>query len=375
MTERALHIGVDGRELLGHATGVGRYLHEILRGWTGDAAWPHRLSIVVPAAPPDALVAALGPRASWIVASSPTHGTVWEQWHLPRALRRARTDVLLASAYTAPILCPCPFVVVIYDVSYFAHPEWFGAREGLRRRGGGGGGGGRAGGRPPPPTATISAFSAAEIERFVGVPASQILLVPPGAPAAAAGAQTAGAAREPLVLFVGSLFTRRHVPDLIAGFAQAAAQVPGARLVLAGDNRTSPRIDPHAVAGAAGVGDRVDWRAYVDDAERDRLYRSARVFAFLSDYEGFAMTPMEALAHGVAPVLLDTPVAREVYGDAARYVSAEPAAIGSALTSLLTDDPARRAIVDAGRARLAQLSWARSSAVLRAALERAGTRR
>jgi glycosyltransferase involved in cell wall biosynthesis len=371
MTERALHIGVDGRELLGQPTGVGRYLREILREWTGDAAWPHRLSIVVPAPPPDDLAEALGPRVSWIVAASPTSGTLWEQWHLPRALRRASTDVLLASAYTAPVFCPCPFVVVIYDVSYFAHPEWFGAREGLRRRWLT-----RAAARRASAVATISAFSAAEIERWIGVPASQILLAPPGAPVPAAPRAPADAgARESLVLFVGSLFTRRHIPDLIAGFAQAAAHVPNARLVLAGDNRTSPRIDPHALAGAAGVGERVDWRAYVDDAERDRLYRSARVFAFLSDYEGFAMTPMEALAHGVAPVLLDTAVAREVYGDAARYVSAEPASIGSALASLLTDEPARQAIVDAGRARLAQFSWTRSSAVLRAASERAGARR
>ena len=43
------------------------------------------------------------------------------------------------------------------------------------------------------------------------------------------------------------------------------------------------------------------------------------------------MTPLEALAHGVPSVLLDTPVAREVYGDAARLVAADPAAIADAL--------------------------------------------
>ncbi len=60
------------------------------------------------------------------------------------------------------------------------------------------------------------------------------------------------------------------------------------------------------------------------DAELDIAYRQARVFVFLSDYEGFAMTPLEALAHGVPSVLLDTPVAREVYGDAARLVPPDP---------------------------------------------------
>ena len=44
-----------------------------------------------------------------------------------------------------------------------------------------------------------------------------------------------------------------------------------------------------------------------------RCSRSCRV-------RGFGLTPLEALAAGVPVVVLDTPVAREVYGDAARYV-------------------------------------------------------
>ena len=49
------------------------------------------------------------------------------------------------------------------------------------------------------------------------------------------------------------------------------------------------------------------------------------MFAFLSEYEGFGLTPLEALAAGVPPVVLDTPVARETCGAAARYVA--PSAI------------------------------------------------
>ena len=54
--------------------------------------------------------------------------------------------------------------------------------------------------------------------------------------------------------------------------------------------------------------------AFVDDARLRALYAEASAFAFLSEYEGFGLTPLEALAAGVPPVVLDTPVAREVYG-------------------------------------------------------------
>ena len=85
----------------------------------------------------------------------------------------------------------------------------------------------------------------------------------------------------------------------------------------------------------SGSARRSTWREYVDDDELEGLYGSARVFAFLSDYEGFAMTPMEALAHGVPAVLLDTPVAREVYGDGAVLVPLDTTAIAVALEGLL----------------------------------------
>jgi glycosyltransferase involved in cell wall biosynthesis len=363
MSGRVLHIGVDGRELLGRPTGVGRYLAEILDAWQADATWPHRLTIFVPAPPGDEIRAHL-PRVAWQVAASASSGTRWEQLQLPAAIRRAGLDVFFAAGYTAPLRLSCPFVVAIYDVSFFAHPEWFGRREGVRRRWIT-----RSAARRARRVVTISEFSAAEIVRWIGIGRDAVVIAPPGAPPPAA--ERAPDAREPMVLFVGSLFNRRRIPDLIAAFAAAARDIADARLVLAGDNRTNPRVHPSRLASALGVGDQVEWLAYVTDAELAALYERARVFAFLSDYEGFAMTPMEALARGVAPVLLDTPVAREVYDGAAAFVPADPTAIAAALRTLLTDDQARQQIVAAGQERLRGFSWATAAATIRTALEEA----
>lgn len=366
--DRPLRIGVDGRELIGRATGVGRYIREVLRAWTtaADGTFPHTLVVFVPSAPSDDLARDLGPATIWQIVPSGTSGTWWEQWSLPMAVRRAGVDVFFAGAYTAPRLLPCPFVLAVYDVSYFAHPDWFSPREGLRRRVLTRLSAGRA-----RTVITISEFSAREIEHWVKVPRVRITLAPPGAPARVSARDEA--ARTNTVLFVGSLFTRRRIPDLIAGFAQATRSVPDARLVLVGDNRTSPPIDPDAIAREHGVADRVQWLHYVADDELNRLYQSARVFAFLSTYEGFAMTPLEALAHGVPSLLLDTAVAREVYRDAAMFVSPTAESIGAGLTTLLRDEDERARLAAAGDALLNAYVWSRTAATIQTALEDAAS--
>jgi len=366
---RALHIGIDGRELVGRPTGVGRYLASLLRVWAADADLRHRFTVFLPTDPPDDL-SRLSARIDWVIARADRAGTWWEQTRLARAAARAGLDAFFAAGYTAPLTLRCPLVLTVYDVSFYAHPEWFGRREGMRRRWLT-----RASARRARTVISISQFSAGEIVRFLGIPRDRIRLASPGAPPPpdASGVSTDAS----LVLFVGSLFNRRRIPELLGGFARAAARVPEARLVLVGDNRTNPRIDPAAIARDLGVADRVEWRAYVPETELQALYGSARVFAFLSDYEGFGMTPFEAMAHGVPPVLLDTPVGREVYGDSARFVRPGPdgiAEIADALTTLLTDETAHAALVAAGRRRLARGSWRDTAATVLAALEQAAGR-
>ncbi len=362
MAERRLRVGIDAREVVGKPTGVGRYLAALLTEWSADPKRPHDLIAIVPSPPPDALVrSAAG--IEWIVEGSRLAGTRWEQTRLPGALRRARADVLFAPAYTAPLRPPCPVTLTIHDLAYFAHPEWFGWREGLRRRWIT-----RTAARRAAAVLTVSEFSATEIVKFLGIPRGRVHVVLHGAPVAADPGGSS--VRDPLVLFVGSLFNRRRIPELLAGFAWAAARVPSARLVLVGDNRTRPAVDPMATAGALGLAGRVEWRRYASDEELAALYRKARAFAFLSDYEGFAMTPLEALAYGVPPVLLDTPVSREIHG-AARLVSLAPDAIGSALVDLLTDDAAHERARRLAAVQLQRHRWPLAAAMTMAVIEQA----
>jgi glycosyltransferase involved in cell wall biosynthesis len=363
----ALRIGVDARELLGHSTGVGRYLGELLTRWTArqDASvrrfvlyTPEPLSLALPAGATETRVIGGG------------RGTWWEQTHLRRAVREDSLDLFFAPAYTAPMGTGLALALTIHDISFIAHPEWFRASEGLRRRWLT-----RRGASMASVIFTDSEFSRSELERYLRIDRGRIQVIPPGTtpPRLSAGGQAP--AREPLVLFVGSLFNRRRVPDLIAAFARATAGQSGARLAIVGDNRTWPRQDLRGVAAAHGVTARTEFLSYISEDALASLYARASVFAFFSEYEGFGLTPLEAMAAGVPPVVLDTPVAREVYADAAFYV--QPGDIAGAaqiLERLLTDRGAAREVVARAPAVLSRYSWDDTATRTLAHLERIARR-
>ena len=82
------------------------------------------------------------------------------------------------------------------------------------------------------------------------------------------------------------------------------------------------------------------------------------MFAFLSEYEGFGLTPLEAMAGGIPVVVLETEIAREIYGPAAEYVAQpEPSMIAAALERVLVDQTVRHRLVEAGRAQVERYSW------------------
>jgi glycosyltransferase involved in cell wall biosynthesis len=347
-----MRIAIDARELAGQPTGVGRFLGEILREWAHmPEAAEHEFVYCAPAE-------LVEPFGQGRVEIEPGSGTLWEQRALPRLARRAQADLLFCPGYTGPMFGDVPLVVAIHDVSFAAHPEWFRWREGLRRRLVT-----RRAARRAARVITISEFSRAEIVEHLGVPASNIDVIYPGVSRLGAGADAQGPpgseqAAQPLVLYVGSIFSRRHVPETIRGFARLARRHPALRFTIVGDNRTFPPVRLEQVIDNTEQGERVVARPYVSDGELADLYRRAQAFVFLSEYEGFGLTPLEALAAGIPVVVLDTPVAREVYGEAAIYVTApDPRLIERALEEALFDEQARGRVLAAAPGVLGRYSW------------------
>ena len=356
-----MRVAIDARELCGRPTGVGRYLTGLLDAWsTSEAARRHQWTLIAPAA-----LEGSSRWAATVEVAVGSGGTLWEQTTLPRAVGASQADVFFAPGYTAPLAVAAPLVLTIHDVSFFAHPEWFSFREGVRRRQLTAWSARRA-----RAVITDTEFSKSEIKRFIGIDEKRLRVIPLGL---AARSDDRSDGRSPIVLYVGSLFQRRRVDRLIGAFDLVADRVPDARLEIVGENRTNPHVDFESIRAGCRHGDRVSIRSYVDDGALASLYNRASVFAFLSEYEGFGLTPLEALAAGVPPVLLDTPVARETCGAGARYVapSASNDDIAATIAELLSNADARQGVLRHRRDVLNRYDWPLAAAATLSVLEEA----
>jgi len=363
-----MRIGIDIRELGGVRTGVGNYLSSLCQQWIhGPTATNHELFLYGPST----LETQALNTASLKIRQRVKHrivpgkyGIWWEQTQLPKAVEADSVDVFFGPAYSIPLRLNSPSVVTLHDISFSAHPEWYGWREGPRRRWLA-----KQAAMRASRVLTVSEFSRSEIANHYDIDVSRISVVHNGIDIPRNPKRIDG---PPLVLFVGSLFNRRHLPILIEAFAQVVRHLPDARLALIGDNRTYPRQNLQAYAEGFGVSDCISFYGHLPEPELYNSYRRAKAFVFLSEYEGFGLTPLEALSYGVPLVLGDTKVAREIYQTAARYVPINnPSIVALEILAVVQNRSIRTKLLADAKPLLDHYSWARAASETMVLLEQA----
>lgn len=346
-------IAFDGRALASPAGGVRRYVSELYAAlaaahpdvrWVGIGAPPAACPAGVEAVPaPIALPTTLG----------------WMTTGLPRAARRLRPTLLHAPAYAAPIAPGCPVVLTLHDVSYARHPEWYpGELDPVRRWFY------RRSAMSAARILTDSAFSRDEIIAAYGVDATRIHVVPLAVGAAFTPAGD-GTARTPTVLHVGDLHPRRNLArllDVVIALRTREARLSSLTLRLIGIDRGVASALT-AQAASAGHADALRLDGQVTETALVEAYRTAAVFAYPSQYEGFGLPVLEAMGCGTPVVASRAASIPEVAGDAALLVApTDEQAWYDALLAVLRDSATAAALADAGRRRAAAFTWARTAA-------------
>jgi glycosyltransferase involved in cell wall biosynthesis len=249
---------------------------------------------------------------------------------LPRVLRRLAAD-LCHTQYALPLRAPCPCVVTVHDVSFARQPALMGWKD-------------RYVFRTVVPRAvrsaarvlTVSERTKRDLVELYGVAPERIVVTPNGVdPVFRPG----NGARD-FALAVGAIQDRKN--PLAALDAATAVGLP---LVFAG-----PAKDRSLAAELQRRGARVE--GYVSDERLAELYRGAACLLQTSEYEGFGLPVLEAMASGTPVVALREPALVEVAGDAAVFVDEDGLADG--IRQVLAD---RERVVAAGLDRARMFSW------------------
>jgi glycosyltransferase involved in cell wall biosynthesis len=356
-------IGLDYTAAAWQGAGIGRYTRELVRAAVGlDGGVRYTLFYAAGGLPKGSpyiadlrsLCAANPNVRARPIPLTPRQLTVlWQRLRLPlRAeLLAGPFDILHAPDFVLPPTA-ARTLLTVHDLTFLVRPEC--AEAGLRRYLA----------RTVPRAlrradmvAVDSQATADDLARLLGVAGPRVRLIYPGVdprfrPMPAEATEplraTLGLPAQ-FLLFVGTLEPRKNLPRLIEGFARAGLP-PELQLLVVGRPGWLYE-EAYATVGRLGLGSRVRFLNFVDDAHLPALYNLARAFVYPSLYEGFGLPALEALACGAPVVTAAVSSLPEVAGDAAVLV--DPMSVDAIA------DGIRRALAEEARLRAAGPTQAR----------------
>lgn len=99
---------------------------------------------------------------------------------------------------------------------------------------------------------------------------------------------------------------------------------------------------------------------FVENAERDYLFKNCSVYVFPSLMEGFGLPGLEAMGYGAPVASSNATCLPEVYGDAAHYFNPNNTdGMARAITDILENTSLRNELIKKGYEQLKKYSWKR----------------
>lgn len=160
---------------------------------------------------------------------------------------------------------------------------------------------------------------------------------------------------------IGSRDRRKNVGGAVRGFAMAVTKLPGDfRLLVIGNVPEDPQLQAALSDGA--VADRVLFAGCLSQEELRCILPAARMFLFLSLYEGFGLPLLEAMASGVPIIASDRSCVPEIVAGAGILVDPqEPDAVAEHIISVAGDDDLHHKLVQAALGRCKDFTWQRTA--------------
>lgn len=163
--------------------------------------------------------------------------------------------------------------------------------------------------------------------------------------------------REPFVLFVGNDKPHKGLNVLVRAVHALVNGHSDVQVAVVG-GEPGPEASINRYIAETGISSKVRFLGRIPSTDLVLAYNAAAVCACPSEYEGFGLPALEAMACGTPVVVSNAKALAEVAGDAAvSFPCRNERALRDALAKVLTDEGLRNELVRKGMERAKQFSW------------------
>jgi len=360
-----MNIAIDARSLEGAKTGVGRYLSNLLRYWKNNDGYKFTLYFK-DNLPADDLLKS--DNFNLKLLKNPlgfSSNFFFQHFLLPYYLKKDNTDFFFSPFYLKPLYCPVRSSVVLHDISYEAHPKWFDRKNRfiLKTLS-------KFSAKNADTIFTVSNYSKSEIIKYYKLNPNKITvthLAPDEGFIKIEDLEKLEAVRKKcniknkFILCVGSIFNRRHIPEIIEAFKKIAGERNDYQLLIIGRNHTHPFIDINNKIKTVNEDLGREGIVYFDFVSEDELltlYSSCEINIYLSDYEGFGLPIIEAQFFGKPVITSYNSSLIEVGGDSVKFVKNNNVEeIYRSLEKVIFDENYRNKLIKLGEENIKRFSW------------------
>ena len=373
-----MRLAINGLGLHERSTGVWRYTYHLLAA-LGRVDGVNEYLVL---SPYDEQKTFADAPSSFTIQPTPVGGlgkgnehlarVLFEQKVFPAAARREGAKLLHVPYFAPPLRAGgIPLVVTIPDVLPLRWAQYRGSPTAQAYS--------VLTGRAARHAEAIIAYSEharGEISALLDIPNERVHVIPPAAdprfrpadPEAQAAVRAKYGLGERFILHVGGLDARQNLELLIGAFAAVYNEIgdPDLSLFIAGDPQRlgSSALYPdwRPLAATFGVSDRIQC-AWIAEEDMPAVYSACSCFVFPSLYEGFGLTPLEAMSCGAPVVCSNIGAIAEAVGIAGVQVDpADMDRVGAAITRVLTSRELASDLRQRGLAHVRRFAWDRVAA-------------
>jgi len=160
------------------------------------------------------------------------------------------------------------------------------------------------------------------------------------------------------ILYVGQQSDYKNIKRLGDAHQLLLDKHPDLGLILVG--RKTPGVLTNEVYFESKGYKNIHFTGFIEDEQRDWLFKNCAAYIFPSLMEGFGLPALEAMGYGAPVASSSATCLPEVYGDAAHYFNPKDTDdMARAINDILTDENLRKTLIQNGSKQIKRYSWKR----------------